>query len=175
MLALTKKVDYGLIALCHLTRHRDQVHNAREIAERYRLPQALLMNILKILSHKGLINSTRGPKGGYELAVEPATVNLSDIIEALEGPIRFVQCAAMESDSPGARTQPCELRDACPISAPVLRLHKKLKAFLTGVTLAEMASEADFSAAPIPVEVNCVATPCVARESDCDEVPDLHG
>jgi len=140
MLALTKRIDYGLIALAHLAVHREQVA-AREIAARYRMPQALLMNVLKSLAQHGLVRSSRGSRGGYELAREPESITLNDVIEAIEGPVRLVKCAGLEGLGP---TQRCELLKVCPVSGPVRRLHRRLKDFLCDVTLAEIAFDPEF-------------------------------
>jgi len=51
LFALTRKTDYAIIALSHMAGHEGSVCNAREIAERYRVPTALLMNVLKTLCH----------------------------------------------------------------------------------------------------------------------------
>src|SRR5215510_2114177 len=99
MLALTKKVDYGLIALCHLANHRDEMATAREIAARYHLPPALLMNVMKSVAQAGLVRSSRGARGGYELAQPPEAITLNAIIEAIEGPVRFVQCVVIDGDA----------------------------------------------------------------------------
>ncbi len=167
MLALTKKVDYGLIALCHLAHHPRRVATAREISERYHVPQALLMNVMKVLSRHGLLRSSRGPKGGYELAASPDTMTLHDIIEIVEGPIRFVQCASASGENPAER---CELFNACPVSAPVLRLHQKLKSFLAEVTLAEIASDPDYGPTPL---ASAALTAC--EQEPIDEVSHLPG
>lgn len=160
MLALTKKVDYGLIALCHLAQNRQRVATAREIAERYRLPQALLMNILKCLAQNELVRSSRGPRGGYELSVDPEQVSLHDIIEVIEGPVRFVQCASLAGES--AAEHRCELIEVCPVSGPVRRLHGKLKAFLTRVTLAELAFDPEFGK---PLVSAAFAAPSAGRDA----------
>lgn len=149
MLALTKRVDYALIALCHLANHREQTASAREIADRYHVPLSLLMSVLKQLSRNGLVQSSRGARGGYELARSPELVTLNELIEVLEGPVRFVQCAALDgsptyADGSSPATGGCVLFDVCPVSAPVRRLHRKLKAFLKDITLAEIAFDPEY-------------------------------
>lgn len=139
MLTLTKKTDYALIALSHLAAHRTQVANARAIAERYRIPAALLMNIMKVLAHHGFVRSVRGSKGGYVLAQEPAAITLYALIAAIEGPVEFVRCAE-PIDAQGQAA--CELLEVCPVSRPVRRVHERLSQLMKEVTLAELASEA---------------------------------
>jgi Rrf2 family protein len=101
MLTLTRKTDYALIALTHLSQNRETCTSAREIATLYGLPLPLLMNVLKLLGQQGLAKSVRGPKGGYQLALPASEITLHDIILAVEGPIQLVQCIGHESDHHG--------------------------------------------------------------------------
>src|SRR5438876_450740 len=94
MFTLTKKTDYGIIALAHMAQTPQGTNcTAREIAERYHLPAALLVNVLKDLCHGELLQSTRGAKGGYTLRLPASQITLAAIISAIEGPIHFVQCS----------------------------------------------------------------------------------
>src|SRR5262245_39310988 len=126
MLALTKKTDYALIALNHLAGHRNQVANARAIAERYQIPAALLMNIMKVLAHHGFVRSVRGSKGGYALALEPEAITLHQLIVAIEGPVEFVKCA--EPVNANGESS-CEHLEVCPVSRPIRRIHERLSQF----------------------------------------------
>jgi Rrf2 family protein len=139
MFALTKRTDYAIIALAHMAQRPEAVHNAREIAERYHMPAALLMNVLKDLCHGELVRSTRGVKGGYSLALPAEQITMIDIIRAADGPVRFVQCAHEEDTGPG-----CELLPTCPVSRPVRKVHDKLTDFLNTVTLAQIANDREY-------------------------------
>ncbi|MCB9857454.1 MAG: Rrf2 family transcriptional regulator [Phycisphaerales bacterium] len=135
MLSLTRKTDYALIALCHLAGQPNRVCTAREIAEQHSLPQSLLMNVLKSLSQSDLVDSTRGAKGGYRLGKGPTEITLSAIISAVEGPVKFVQCAShQEGDDPA-----CDIMESCPIRGPVQVIQHRLEAFLAGIVLADLA------------------------------------
>ena len=147
MLTLTKKTDYALIALMHLAKGTEGSVSAREIADQHGVPLPLLMNILKTLTQEGLIKSVRGPKGGYLLALRASEITLDRLIGAIEGPIRFVQCSEMGSVQ-GRLT--CELVDTCPVRSPALRIHNRIKEFLSGMTLAEFAEASDL---PRPLRV----------------------
>ncbi|MBX3396475.1 MAG: Rrf2 family transcriptional regulator [Phycisphaerae bacterium] len=138
MFALTRKTDYAIIALAHLAQNRDRLCTAREIAEKFRVPTALLMNVLKTLSQSELVRSIRGAKGGYSLAKSPDAVTLSAIIQAIEGPIRFVQCS---NHSP-MPDPVCELSELCPVKLPIQRIQARLENFLLQVTLAEIVRDA---------------------------------
>ncbi|MEW6250870.1 MAG: Rrf2 family transcriptional regulator, partial [Planctomycetota bacterium] len=62
MLTLTRKTEYALIAVCHLTRVGQKVVSARDIAEEHSVPLPLLMNVLKRLNRTGHVNSVRGAR-----------------------------------------------------------------------------------------------------------------
>ena len=66
MLKLTKKADYGLIALKHLAVNADAgVASAKEIADTYHIPLPLLSKILQKLNKSGFLRSEQGNNGGY--------------------------------------------------------------------------------------------------------------
>ena len=138
MLTLTRRTDYALIALAHMARQKKgQLCRAREIVERYHLPSALLVNVLKTLVQAELIRSTRGTKGGYALALPPDRLTLGDVIRAMEGPIRFVQCTDEHGPSP------CEFLNDCPVTRSVRKVHRQLVEFLDQVTLAQIAFDGE--------------------------------
>jgi len=136
MLALTRKTDYALIALCHLARQPERVISARQIARRFSMPLPLLMNVLKTLAAHEVVRSVRGAKGGYQLARRPEDLTLDELIEVIEGPIRLTHCTAKDYVP---EPEHCSLHEKCPLRSPASRLHNRLKAFLGDVTLAEIA------------------------------------
>ena len=140
MLSLTRKTDYALISLAHLAQEPANCSSAREIASRYHMPLPLLMNVLKLLTQRGLARSVRGPRGGYTLASPASKITLKDIIGAVEGPIHLVRCIPWR-DHDGVKTKrdPCELMPHCPVGASIHKVHHRLIRFLDEVTLADVA------------------------------------
>ena len=135
---MAKKTGYGLIALTHLARAEGCCVSARVIAGEYGVPLSLLMNVLKILSAGGYVQSYRGPRGGYSLVRPADQVTLAEVMETIEGPIRFVACATARGEADEDR---CRLVARCPIHRTVCRLHKRMRQFLEGVTIADLAAE----------------------------------
>src|SRR5688572_18019244 len=135
MLALTKRTEYALIALCDLARRPNEIVSARDVAERYGVRLPLLMNVLKLLNQKGLVRSSRGANGGYRLGIPADEISLVQVAQAIEGPMRLVKCVSAESASDPA----CELIGTCPVRQPVLRVHQHLERFLSGVSIADLA------------------------------------
>jgi Rrf2 family protein len=137
MLALTRRTEYALIAACHLARVGGRVTSAREIAAEHFIPLAQVMAVLKQLHQAGLLRSVRGVRGGYLLGAPAADITLAAVVEAIEGPVRFVRCVPPHDD----RATGCELVGCCRIRQPVQRVHEELVRFLNGVTVADLTVE----------------------------------
>ena len=133
MLALNKKTDYGLIALCCMASCKKEVVSANTIAKTYGMRSGLLMNVLKDLSRSGLINSVRGSRGGYRLARSLDKISLAQLINAVQGPPRLVPCAR-ENDVGSS----CDLAEQCPVSSPVRKVHLKLIDFFQNIKLSDL-------------------------------------
>jgi Rrf2 family protein len=138
VLTLTKRTSYALIALSHLARHEQHTASSRQIAEHYSLPPALLTNVLKLLAKNGFVQSLRGSKGGYRLAITPSRVSLSVLISAIDGPVRLVECALLEGIAPDQPASACRVEDKCPVRGAVLRVNRKLLELLEQVTLSDV-------------------------------------
>ncbi len=85
---LSNKGRYGVKAIFDIAFHNHgKATQIKEIAERQAIPPRFLEQIFQDLKRAGLVTSKRGPRGGYQLAVEPSQIRLGDIIRALEGPV----------------------------------------------------------------------------------------
>src|SRR5260370_8413001 len=88
MLKLTKKADYGLMAMKHLAEHVDQgACSAKDVAEAYGIPQEALAKILQRLAKVGLIRSQHGTHGGYKLTREGKMINPFAGVKAIDSPL----------------------------------------------------------------------------------------
>src|SRR5437870_13508342 len=93
MLKLTKKADYGLIALKHLAVNAGGVSSsAKAIADCYGIPPPLLAKILQKLTKIGLLQSLPGTNGGYRLARAANRITPLEVIRAIDGPIILTAC-----------------------------------------------------------------------------------
>src|SRR5258708_15862007 len=92
MLKLTKKADYGLIALKHLAVSGQQggTASAKEIADAYGIPLSLLAKILQKLTKTGLLVSATGSSGGYKLQRQPQKNQARAASPALDGAVFFL-------------------------------------------------------------------------------------
>lgn len=98
---LSTKGRYGARAVLELAlRHGSGPVMVREIAASQDISGRYLEHILNSLRASGLVKSTRGAKGGYELSRAPSAITIGEIITALEGPADIVSYTSNESDCP---------------------------------------------------------------------------
>src|SRR5947207_11799344 len=81
MFKLSKKADYGLIAVKHLALHRrDHACSANEIAEEYGISATLMAKVLQKLADKSIVAAKPGSSGGYQLSKEPSQIRAVHVI-----------------------------------------------------------------------------------------------
>ena len=91
---ISTKGRYGARAALELSiRYGSGPVMVREISESQGISERYLENILNTLRISGLVKSTRGAKGGYELAKSPSEITLGEVVRSLEGPLDIVTCA----------------------------------------------------------------------------------
>src|SRR5437868_14076412 len=86
---LSHASSYALRALVYLAgRDRTQLVPSALIAQEAGIPELFLLKVLKPLVSARVLVSLRGPTGGYRLARPAETINLLEVIEAVDGPVR---------------------------------------------------------------------------------------
>ena len=105
---ITRQADYALRAVLHLAKMNGHSRAATsQIAQEEHIPPSFLAKIISQLSVAGLINTSRGARGGVSLARAPEEISILDVIEAIDGPIALNQC----THSPGL----CPFGENCPL------------------------------------------------------------
>lgn len=135
MLRLSKKADYGLIAMKHLALRGDRVasSSAREIAEQYDIPIELLAKVLQRLVQRGLLASQQGTRGGYHLARQPSQITVADVIQAIDGPVAVMACSTKDTS--------CDQFSKCNVRDPLWKVREAIVRALGECTIAELASD----------------------------------
>ena len=82
----------------------------------------------------GLVTSTRGAHGGYELTRPPEAISMAEVLRALEGPIAPMMCA---SDDPEHATV-CDRSSRCSVNVLWVRVRDAVTGALDGMTLADL-------------------------------------
>jgi len=107
------------------------------IAAEEDLPRAYLEQLVVSLREAGLVVSTRGAHGGYELSRPPEQITMGQVMRALEGPIAPMICA---SDDPEHSTT-CDRSARCTVSVLWVRVRDAVTGALDSMTLADLAPE----------------------------------
>lgn len=132
MLRFGKSTEYALLGLLHLTENPGRFVPAREVAEAYGLPQSLVGKILKCLHGGNVLESERGVRGGYRIAVDLSSVSLEHLMRIIRraelGDRRLALNADGEVDRSSIR----------PTELALLALHQKLHGFLQSVSLSDL-------------------------------------
>ena len=131
---ITTWAEYGLICSLHLARRfGDGPTTGRDVATRERLPVDYVEQILLRLRRAGLVNSTRGARGGYVLARPPADVTVREVIAASEHATFDLHCVSHPvGEERCAESQNCSIR-------PVWQmLQRKIDDVLDSVVLADL-------------------------------------
>jgi Rrf2 family protein len=133
MLKLTKKADYGLIALKHLAVNAPASSSAKEIAESYGIPAALLSKILQKLVKNGFLRSEHGTNGGYKLARDPHEITAYEVIRTIDGPIFLTACFTEHGY--------CVHTDKCTVRDPLQKVHEGILRLLASISISDMSAD----------------------------------
>ena len=130
---LTTKGRFAVTAMIDLAmRDGDGPVTLAEISQRQKISLSYLEQLFGKLRRQSLVNSTRGPGGGYRLARPTAEVSVADIILAVDEPIDATQCGGSENCHDEGRCMTHELWST---------LNDKMYEFLSSVTLAELVNQ----------------------------------
>jgi Rrf2 family protein len=139
MLRLTKKADYGLMALKYLAEQSAGIgapsaQSAKDIAQAYHIPPPLLAKILQTLARAGILVSHAGTNGGYALARPATEISAFEVIRAIDGPLFITSCITIH----GA----CDLAGHCTIKEPLRKVNDSIKDLLSAIHISDLAEPA---------------------------------
>src|SRR5690349_15885170 len=143
MLRIGKLTDYATVILAMLATDRSRVLTAGALSERTHIASPTVAKLLKQLHRSGLVNSTRGTHGGYQLARAPEQISAAAILDALEGPIALTECSSGEGV--------CCIEHSCSVGRTWQRLNLAIRRSLGEISLAQLAG-LDSRAPQMPIE-----------------------
>ena len=148
MLKLTKKADYGLIALRHLASVPGATASTKDIADAYHLPLPLLAKVLQKLTRAHILLSVAGTNGGYRLARDPLRISALEVVRAIDGPVILTHCFTEHGI--------CDQSDNCTVREPLRRVHEAILELLNRFTITDLAESPTVKLTPAPVPLNPV-------------------
>jgi FeS assembly SUF system regulator len=131
MLRISRLTDYATVILAALAGEPGRVQTAAALAESTHVAAPTVCKLLKQLQRAGLVVSTRGLHGGYQLARPASQISAAAILDALEGPVALTDCSAGHGN--------CEIEDSCRVGRVWQRLNLAIRRSLYDVSLAQLA------------------------------------
>lgn len=105
---ITRQADYAVRAVLYLAQLGPEQRAATsQIAQEQQIPPSFLAKIVSQLSVAGLLQTSRGARGGVSLARSPEEISLLEVVEAIDGPILLNECAGNNGT--------CSFGDVCPM------------------------------------------------------------
>jgi Rrf2 family protein len=132
MLKLSKKVEYGLIAMRHIASSNGQISTVKEISEKYSIPNELLAKVLQKLTKGRIIMSHQGSLGGYSLARSANDISVMDVIATIEGTQPTIaECFSAEDHT-------CSVFSNCTIKNPLGKIQYNIEQVFTSMKVSEI-------------------------------------
>ncbi len=132
MLKLSKKVEYGLIAIRHIASLNNQISTVKEISEKYAIPVDVLAKVMQKLTKGKLIISFQGSMGGYSLARRPDEISVMNVISVIEGAqVGIAQCFTEEEAN-------CSIHLNCTIKNPLSKIQHSLENVFNTMKVSEI-------------------------------------
>lgn len=129
---LTTKGRYAVTAMLDLALHYDRgAVTLADIARRQGISLSYLEQLFARLRRHGLVDSTRGPGGGYNLAKDPEQISIAQIIVVINENIDATRCG-------GERN--CDDDEICLTHSLWEKLSERIYEFLDGITLADLVA-----------------------------------
>lgn len=130
LLGLNKSARYALLGLIHLAAQKDDGRVLVEkVAQALELPPSYLAKLFQRMARKGLLESHRGPRGGYVLARSPAEITLADVVSATQEPAEGRRECLLEPRG-------CAGDGFCAIHDDVVAAERRVNDALSRITLA---------------------------------------
>jgi Rrf2 family protein len=132
---ITRQADYAVRAMVYLAQLEPNKKAATgRIAQEKGIPPSFLAKIVSQLNVAGLLQTSRGAKGGVSLAKKAEEISLLDVVEAIDGPILLNDCVG--------ETSTCNQDDDCPLKPVWCDAQKMLVEHLSKANFAQFVSAA---------------------------------
>ncbi|MDH3748806.1 MAG: SUF system Fe-S cluster assembly regulator [Gammaproteobacteria bacterium] len=130
MLRISRLTDYGTVVLAHIASTDEDLVSAADVAAATGIALPTVSKLLKSLARAGIVTSTRGAHGGYQLARGAREISAADVIDALEGPVSITECSATDSH--------CEHEGVCNVGGAWQQINVAIRRALDDVSLVDL-------------------------------------
>ncbi len=132
MRLITRNTDYAMRALVYLCLRRNKTTSVSELVKKIRIPRPFLRKLLQRLNKEGILKSSKGPSGGFVLAVEPERIHLTDLIKIFQGSLKLNECLF--------KKEPCPQIKICPLNKEIEDIEKGVVSRLSSISVASLSS-----------------------------------
>lgn len=130
---ITRQADYAIRAVLYISKlGKNQRAATSHIAKEQHIPPSFLAKIISQLSIAGLLQTSRGARGGVMLAKQPQDITLLDVVESIDGPIALNECVNDENG--------CSFGEDCPLRPIWCDAQEDLVKRLQSTNFAQFAS-----------------------------------
>lgn len=135
---ISTKGRYGLRAAIDLAMYGGaSAVSISSIAERQQLSESYLEQLMAKLRKADIVTSVRGAQGGYILKRSPKDISVGDVLRALEGDLRPVDCLAIEDEN----ETHCENADLCVTKYVWTRISESINDTVNSITLQDLLNQ----------------------------------
>jgi Rrf2 family protein len=128
---ISEAATMALHTIVFLAAHDERLYSTREIATAHEVSEAHLSKVLQRLAKVGLVNSVRGPKGGFLIGRPADEIKLIEIYESIDGPLTDATCLLGKPVCTGGQCIMCDV---------VEKVNREAKTYLSGTTVADVAA-----------------------------------
>jgi Rrf2 family nitric oxide-sensitive transcriptional repressor len=128
---LTKHTDFAFRTLIYLASNTETRTNIQTIADRFDISKSHLMKVVSRLVSLGWVYSSRGNGGGLKLAVDPAKINLAEVVRKMETTLAPVNC----------QEPVCAINEHCTLKPILWQAQKEYFRFLEKFTLQDVIND----------------------------------
>ncbi|MDP1853193.1 MAG: Rrf2 family transcriptional regulator [Candidatus Omnitrophota bacterium] len=130
MKLLTRDTDYAVRAICFIARSKEKKASVAELTFRLGMPRSFLRKILQRLNEEGLLESSKGKGGGFELAIKPEAIVLLDVMRIFQGGLNLNNCFL--------KKRICPEKNVCRLRREIGLIEKGTAAALSKISIASL-------------------------------------
>ncbi|MEW5767840.1 MAG: Rrf2 family transcriptional regulator [bacterium] len=132
---LSTKGRYGLRAILELALHEEGEYlSINDIAQKQGISFPYVEQLMVKLKKAGLVESIRGPNGGYRLSRPSSKIKAGEVVRIVEGPIEIVPCVGLKKNA-----QECSRAGECATQLLWTKVSRQIAQLLDGISLEELA------------------------------------
>lgn len=139
-LIFSRQCEYALRAVLYMSAQSERMSGAEgkftniiEMSERLDIPMPFLGKTLQLLVQKGILQSQKGPRGGFKLAKAPDEIALFHVVDAIDGSDFLTSCVLGFPE--------CSSKNPCPMHAEWATLRDQVYQMISNKTIADIGKE----------------------------------